>query len=139
MDMQIKMFVPLISGIVVGLAALTSSIMLNLGEQITALGEVTPGAGVGGAGPGLGLLEIFQIQNMLPSSFFQLMIGIYLVQAVFLLSYVLSGINYGPDKVEQEWLTAKNLFIGTVIYIIVTIAVVIMFSQLAAPIVGAVY
>jgi len=132
MQMQVKLFIPMISGIVVGLAVLTTTIMLTLGKQISGI-ETATGAPTAAA-PGAGLLEIFQIQYMVPGYIFQLLVGIYLIQIIFLLTMLLSGIINGHDKVEEKYALAKNLFIGTAFYIIITIVVVIIFTALAAPI-----
>ncbi|MBD3263174.1 hypothetical protein GF374_02235 [Candidatus Woesearchaeota archaeon] len=130
MQMQVKLFVPMISGIVVGLAVLTTTIMINLGKQMAGL--EAPGTGT--AAPGAGLLDIFQIQFMTPGFVFQLLVGIYLIQIVFILSTLLSGIINGHDEIERKYAIARNLFISTALYVIITVAVVLIFTGLAAPI-----
>jgi len=130
MQMQVKVFIPMISGIVVGLAVLTTSIMLNLGKQISGIEGAAPGA----VAPGGGLLDIFQIQAMLPGYVFQLLVGIYLIQITFLLTMLLSGVIYGRDKIEQKYMLAQNLFMATAFYIIIAVIVVLVFTALAAPI-----
>jgi len=131
MSMQVKLFVPLISGIVVGLAALTTNILSQLAQQIVGL------EGVGGAevaAPGAGLLQVFQIESMLPTPVFQLIVGIYLVEIVIILSFLLAGIIYGHDKIEEKYLIGQNLFMSVLFYIIITSIAVLLFGALAAPI-----
>lgn len=132
MSSQVKIFIPIISGIVIGLAALTTNIMLNLGEQLKAVsntGGPEQAAAVGG-----GLMDIFQINAMIPSSVFQIIVGVYVLELIWLLSFMLSGIIYGHDEIERKWQLAQNFLIATVFYVIVTVVTVLMFSALAAPI-----
>lgn len=131
MQMQVKMFVPVIAGIVVGLAVLTISILRSLGEQLGGLGGPNTAQD---AAIGTGLLDIFQIQNMISPVTFQLIVGLYVLQISFVLSVLLSGIVHGKDTVEENLEIGKNLLIGTVIYVIVAGVTIIFFGEVAAPI-----
>ena len=133
MSSQVTTFIPVISGIVIGLAVLTSTVLLNLGEQIKSATMIGEGAGGQAAGVG-SIADIFQIDSMLPSPLFQFTVGIYILQLVWLLSYMLSGIIYGHDEVELRWMMAKNFLIATVLYVVITSITVLLFSALAAPI-----
>ena len=128
MSMQIKLFAPVISGIVVGLSALTTSILSNLGEKLA-------GFEAGGEpGFGAGLLQVFQISHMLPAWQFQFIVGIYLIQIVFIMTYLLNGVVNGPDKLEEESMLSKNLLLAVVFYAAVTIVATLLFSNLIAGI-----
>jgi len=133
MSSQIKMFAPVISGIVVGLSALTTSILSNLGDKLRGFeaGSEVPGFGTG-------LLQIFQIDNMLPAYQFQLIVGLYLVQIVIVMSFLLNGIVNGPDKIEQDSMMYKNLAFATIFYVGITIATTLLFSSLTAGIAEAI-
>ena len=130
MASQVKVFIPIISGIVIGLATLTSTILVNLGEQLKAVSSVggQPTA-VGG-----GLTDIFQTNDMIPSPIFQLTVGIYVLELAWLLSFLLSRIIYGHDETEKKWLLAQNFLVATVFYVIVTSITVLLFNALAAPV-----
>ncbi len=130
MSIQVKVFISVIAGIVVGMAALTIGILRSLGEQLAIIGAQDVGAQAVGAG----LLDIFQIEYMMPTYIFQIIVGIYLIQIVFILSFMLSGIIYGYDKAEQRYLTGQNLIMATVIYVIITTLTVLLFTSLAAPV-----
>ncbi|MEM4248122.1 MAG: hypothetical protein QXH80_02550 [Candidatus Nanoarchaeia archaeon] len=133
MASQIKMFAPVISGIVVGLSALTTLILSSLGDKLRgfeASAEV-PGFGTG-------LLQVFQIEHMMPSYQFQLIVGVYLVQIVIVMSYLLNGIVNGPDRLEQENMTAKNLAFATIFYAGLTAATTLLFAGLVSGIVEAI-
>ena len=130
MQMQVKIFVPVISGIVVGLAVLTISILRSLGQQLGGLEAGT----AGDAAIGTGLVDIFQIQDMMSPFAFQLIVGIYVLQIGFILSVLLSGITYGKDTIEENLEKGINLILGTIIYVIVASVTIFLFNQLASPI-----
>jgi len=132
MSSQVKIFIPIISGIVIGLSALTTNILLNLGTQLQAVSNTAgpeQAAAVGG-----GLMDIFQINAMIPNPIFQIIVGIYVLELIWLLSFMLSGIIYGHDEIERKWLLAQNFLMATVFYVMVTAVTILLFSALAAPI-----
>ena len=131
MQMQVKIFVPVIAGIVVGLAVLTISILRSLGQQLGGIGGQSTAQE---AAIGTGLLDIFQIQNMISPVTFQLIVGLYVLQISFVLSVLLSGIVHGKDTVEENLEAGKNLLIGTIVYVIVASATILLFGSLASPI-----
>jgi Flp pilus assembly protein TadB len=125
LESEVKVFIPLIIGIVVSMAVLTTNILINLSVQMQQL------TNVGGDGEqlsfGTTLLDIFNIDYLIPAWAFQLVVGIYLIQVTILMSYLLSGIIHGPQKVERGNTIQKNLFISTVIYFIVTLSMSALF------------
>ncbi|MBI4095749.1 MAG: hypothetical protein HY438_02720 [DPANN group archaeon] len=136
MQSQAKIFVPVISGIVVGLASLTVGILRNLSHQLQAIapGGVEAGESAAQVSQTSGLLDIFQTKFAIPPYLFQLIVGIYLIQIVYLLSYLLSGVINGHDEMEKRYMLAKNLIFSTIFYAVITVAVVLLFNNLVAPI-----
>lgn len=132
MQMQVKIFVPVIAGIVVGLAALTTNVLQNLGKQLTSVQTISPEGAPAVAGSGL--LDIFQINSMISTPVFQLIVGIYVVELALILSVILSGVINGHDKIEEQWALAQNLFMSTIFYVIITSVTVLLFNSLAAPV-----
>jgi Flp pilus assembly protein TadB len=127
LESEVKIFIPLIIGIVVSMAVLTTNILLNLSEQVKNLG------GLGGdeqLGFGTTLLDIFKVDYLIPSWAFQLVVGVYLIEVTILMSYLLSGIIHGPQKVEMGNTIQKNLFISTIIYIMVTLSMSALFIMI---------
>jgi hypothetical protein len=120
LESEVKMFIPLITGIVVAMAVLTTNIMLNLSERLSAISSV--GGADSQIGFGTTLMDIFKIEYLIPSWAFQLIVGIYLVQVTIIMTYLLSGVVNGSQRVERYNAYQKNLFISTIIYFIVTLA-----------------
>ena len=118
MKSQIKMLTPLISAIVVGITALIIDILGNISEQATEMGD---GGGMAGNMFGEGI----------PTYYFQIVVGIYVVQIVFLLTKIVSGIENGSDKASESYQLGNNLARSTMIYIAVAGIAVIAFTALA--------
>ena len=132
-DMKSNMvfLAPLLSGIVVGLSAMITSIV----NKLTSIFEnniITGGSteiGIGNLGT---LIDIFKIYDMVSPYYLQVAIGIYIIQVIFILTNVLTTINYGEDKLKRTYDTGNNLTKGMGIYFIITIFSVIILSILAA-------
>lgn len=117
-DMKSNMtfLAPLLSGVVVGLAAMITAILnkLNLASL--------SGSDFSGVGNLDTILEIFNLVNMIPPYYLQIAIGIYLVQIIFILTGTLVTINSGEDRLEKTNRTGKNLTKGILIYFITALA-----------------
>jgi hypothetical protein len=113
-DMKSNMtfLAPLLSGIVIGLAAMITSILGKLGAVGELGGEV---AGIGSLGS---LTEIFSQELMIPPYFLQIAIGIYLIQVIFILTGTLVTIDSGEDKLEKTSKVGINLKKGIMLYLI---------------------
>jgi hypothetical protein len=104
MKSQIKFMSPAISGIVIGITSMITTILGALGGQITQLG--TEG---GGGAQVAGLTQLFG--DGIPTYYFQIVVGLYIVQIVFILTILQNGIENGQDKLNERYLLGqKNLF-----------------------------
>jgi len=131
-DMKSNMtfLAPLLAGIVVGLAGMITTILGSLSglfENFSGGGEAVVGAG------GLeNLLGIFDVTQMIPTYWLQIVIGIYLVEIVFILTTTLVTIKSGKDKLQTTSQIAKNLRTSIVIYSIVSFFAVVALTLLGA-------
>lgn len=131
-DMKSNMtfLAPLLSGIVVGLAAMITAILGKL--QVSNLGDV------GGAGLGniASILNIFDFAAMIPPYFLQISVGIYLVQIIFILTATLVTVDSGEDKLEQTNKTGINLKKGIGLYFVTALVATLVLSILGAVVLG---
>ncbi len=130
MKQQVGVLAPAIAGIVVGVASMIISILGRLGEQMTSLSEFSGGS----AGIPAGMLSLFG--NGVPMYFFQVIIGIYIIEVTIILTVLINGIENGADKVAERYLLGSNLIKGTLIYAIVAFTLTVMFNIIAASIIG---
>ncbi|MBI2507930.1 hypothetical protein HYV89_03175 [Candidatus Woesearchaeota archaeon] len=128
MKSQINFLTPLIAGIVVGIGSLITNIISNLGSLLvgTGTGESAP------IGVNLTILsEVFPIDKLIPPFYFQLIVGLYLVQITYILTVLANGVENGVDKLNEENLLSKNLYKSMLFYILVTLITTIILTIMA--------
>ena len=126
---QIGFLTPVIAGIVVAIASLISSVIGRLSELGT--------EGFEGEIPVIGTsLEglPFDVQNVIPPYFFQLVVGLYVVQVIIILTVLSEKIESGDDKLSVEYGLGKNLFRSTMLYCLVSLIGVLVFKGFASMI-----
>ncbi len=130
MKSNMTFLAPLLSGVVVGLAAMISTIL-------TKLGEATSGAETNVAGMGsIGIDNFFKISDMIPPYFLQISIGIYLIEIIFILTASLVTVDSGEDKLEKMNRTGRNLFGGMIFYFIASLIAMVALFLLGTFVLG---
>ncbi len=130
MKAQISFLTPAIAGIVVGISAMIVGIIVHLNEQFATL-AASGGEEALGTGGLSGIINIFGIEGIIPGYFFQIVVGIYVVELVFILSLLQNGIENGPDKVNGQYLIGKNMIGGVFLYVAIALVVSVLFFFLA--------
>lgn len=131
-DMKSNMtfLAPLLSGVVVGLAAMITSILnkLNVGnlasESAVNVGNLQS------------ILSIFDLTKMIPPYFLQIIIGIYLVEIIFILTNTLVTVDAGEDKLQKTNRTGKNLQVGILLYFVTALISTILLFILSTVVLG---
>jgi len=131
-DMKSNMtfLAPLLSGIVVGLAAMITSILNKL--DLASLGGVEA-VGIGNLET---ILNIFNVTKMIPPYYLQIAIGIYLIQIIFILTGTLVTIDSGEDKLEKTNKIGKNLKKGILLYFVTALLATFALFILTAVVLG---
>jgi len=127
MKAQISFLTPAIAGIVIGLTSMVTTILGKLGSQLT---EVAGGGGEGAAAGGL--LSMFG--DGIPTFYFQIVVGVYVVQIVYILTIMINGIQNGVDKLNEQYLLGVNMIKSTVLYVLISFVIIIMFNFIAGNI-----
>ncbi len=131
MKAQIQFLTPAIAGIVIGITSMISAILTRLSGQLSSLaakGEQTSGLG--------DMMEIFGIG--IPTFHFQIVVGIYIVQIVFILTILSNGIENGADKLAERYALGKNLTKSTLLYVTLAGLVMIAFNLFAVQVLSGV-
>ncbi|MEM3116674.1 MAG: hypothetical protein QXD63_01950, partial [Candidatus Pacearchaeota archaeon] len=134
-DMKSNMgfLAPLLSGIVVGLAAMITSILSKL---------ILPGAGnenLFNLGNLANIRKLFDVSSMIPPYFLQIIIGVYLIQIIFILTRTLVVIDSGEDKLQKTFLIGKNLMSGVTLYFITALISTIVLFTLVSIVLGGIF
>lgn len=125
-DMKSNMvfLAPLLSGVVIGLSMMIASILNKI--VIPSSGDL---AGLGGYG---GILDIFSRVDMVPPYFLQIIVGVYLVQIVFILTSTLVAVDSGEDKLKKTNQIGKNLVKGITLYFVTALVSILALFILAS-------
>tara|TARA_Y100000310_G_scaffold345485_1_gene465537 strand:- start:6328 stop:7638 length:1311 start_codon:yes stop_codon:yes gene_type:complete len=132
MTSQINFLTPLIAGIVVGVGSMVTTIVNKLSTAFATLGGEEGGA-LGGLG---GLASILDIKDVIPGYFFQLVVGIYVLQITIILTVLSTSIERGVDKTTSQNRISKNVLRGVGLYFVVAVIGVIIFNFLANAVVA---
>jgi hypothetical protein len=128
MKSQVKFLTPAIAGIVVGITSMISMILTKLSAQ---LGQYATQGGdqLGTMG---NMVSLFGIG--IPTFYFQIVVGIYVVQLAYILTVLSNGIENGADKLGERYELGKNMINSTLLYCFVAGIVVVLFNAFAARI-----
>ncbi len=126
MKSQISFLTPIIAGIVVGLASMIVNIIGKLGEQLTTI-DTGDAVNINVAN----IAGLFKIEDVIPSYYFQVVVGIYLVEVAILLTMLHNGVENGSDKLNEKNLIGKNLYRSTGLYVVIAIVITLIFGLLA--------
>jgi len=129
MKAQIKFLTPAISGIVIGITSMISLILIKLSSCLE--GFSGGGATMGGYGE---MMSIFGVG--IPTFHFQIVVGIYIIQIVYILTILSNGIENGADKLGERYALGKNMTNSTLLYCFIAGTVMILFNLFAQMIMG---
>ena len=129
MKSQINFLSPAISGIVVGITAMITTILGKLSIVLPKVAESSGGEGMGGAG---NFLQLFG--DGIPTYYFQIVVGIYVVELVYILTVLSNGIENGSDKLGERYALGQNLVRSTLLYAILAGIVTLLFNIIAGTI-----
>lgn len=132
-DMKSNMtfLAPLLSGVVIGLAAMITGILSKLTLAQTGGSETIAGVGNLNA-----ILNIFDMTKMIPPYMLQIIIGVYIIEIIFILTNALVVIDSGEDKLERTNKTGINLKAGIGLYAVTALLAVIALFLLTSIVLG---
>ncbi|MEX2017248.1 MAG: hypothetical protein WD876_02145 [Candidatus Pacearchaeota archaeon] len=132
-DMKSNMtfLAPLLLGVVVGLSAMITAIIGKL--DISALsGAEVPG----GLANIVGANGLFQLADMIPPYYLQIIIGIYIIQIIYILTSTLVTVDSGENKLEKTYHAGKNFTKGIFLYFAIALGSVLALFLLASLVLG---
>ena len=129
MKSQIKFLTPAIAGIVVGITSMITTILTKLTAQISAITAESGEASVTGVG---GIVNLFG--TGLPTYFFQIVVGIYVVQITYVLVVISNNVENGADKLRERYDLGHDLVRSVLLYCVIALVVMILFNLIAGQI-----
>jgi len=130
MKSQISFMAPAIAGVVVGITSMVTTILQKLGTQMQDLAAES-----GDAAGSAGMISMFG--DGMPTYFFQIIVGLYVVQIVYILTILANGVENGADSLNERYLIGQNLIKSTILYIFVAFIVTLLFNFVATTVLEA--
>jgi hypothetical protein len=124
MKSQISFLTPAIAGIVVGITSMITTVLGNLSGQAQSIVGQAQGSDVSSF--------IMLFGEGIPTFYFQLIVGIYVVQIVFILTIIVNSIENGADKLNERYLLGTNLTKSTILYCAISLIIIIIFNMVAS-------
>ncbi|MBL7051234.1 hypothetical protein ISS04_03670 [Candidatus Woesearchaeota archaeon] len=124
MKSQVKFLTPVISGIVVGITSMITGILGRLQGHI---GNMASESG-GGMASG-GVMNMFGVG--IPTYYFQVVVGIYVVQLGIILIILSNGIENGVDKLNAEYRIGNDLTRSIILYCLISFVIMMIFNLIA--------
>ncbi len=130
MKSQISFLTPMIAGVVVGIGSMITSI---IGRLSTRIGTFTEGGATSENVPFnvQNLVGIFPTDKLMPPYFFQIVVGLYVIEIIIILTFLSNAIENGGDKLTEKNRLGKNLYTSTFFYCILAFVITLIFSLLA--------
>lgn len=136
MKSNMSFLAPMLTGIVVGLSAMITTILNKL-QLMMVQGELAEESMIGGMSATT-LTTMFDLTNMIPPYFLQIVIGIYLIEIIYILTKTIVSVEQGMDRLTEKSEIAKNLRRGMITYFLVALIAIIVLTLLANMAIGAV-
>ncbi len=129
LKLQTNFIAPFVTAIVASMAVLIVQLLQNIS---VALGRIEQMFNIGwSSGGGLtNALDMIHLEEVVPPTVLQLIVGIYLVEIVIIISVFLTGINKGFDEVSRDMVISKNLLMAIILYTVVLFIMVIFFNPI---------
>ena len=130
MKSNMTFLAPLLAAIVVGLASMITMILGKL-QMMIGTGELTGTEVLGGMGIGT-ITQMFNVVKMIPPYWLQVIVGVYIIEIIFILTQTLVTIESGEDRLSEKSEISKMLMTGMTLYIIAAFVAIVALAALAA-------
>ncbi len=128
MKSQINFLTPAIAGIVIAITSMITFILGTLAGKIETLSTAEIGGNMAD------IAGMFGIG--IPTYYFQIVVGLYVFQIVYILTILANGIENGADKLQERYSLGNNLIRSTVLYCMLSFIMMIVFNLIASKVVG---
>lgn len=130
LNSQISFLTPSIAGIVIGITSMITTILGSLKDQMKLLTGSVDAGGVP-TGPGLGSINDLGFGLGIPTFFFQIIVGVYVVQIIYIMTIIVNGVRNGADPLNEKYMIGKNLISSVTLYVLISLVVMLVFNLVA--------
>ena len=118
------MFAPLIAGVTLAITKLITNIIHSISDKLP-----TETAAFQGSNVISGITDSFTLENVRPE-YFALVVGIYIIELVFILTRFTNGIDEGDDKAEYMYMLGKVMPTAIVVFTVTIFISQLLFSSI---------
>lgn len=129
MQSQINFLTPVIAGIVVGIASMITTIMGKISSVSSNLAASSGGQ--------LTAFTSMISGDSVPTFYLQAIVGIYVVQIVYILVIISNGVENGADNLSESYNLGKSMIRSTLLYFVISLVVMLLFNIISTQIIGA--
>ncbi len=134
---QTTFIAPLISGIVASVGILLVQLLQSISVALTKVEKMYSfGTNVGESS--LSTLSLIKLEEVMPPTILELIVGIYLIECIIIMCIFLVGIQHGFDEVSRDYTIARNLTIAVVFFSIIFFIMVLIFQPIIVKVSGVV-
>jgi hypothetical protein len=134
LEMQGKLIAPFMAAIVASSAVIVIQLLQGVTYILKSFQQLYGGAVIGETF--VDIFELLKIEEVMPPTLMELIVGIYFVESVLIICYFYVGIARGFNKVHREYLTYKWLLVGVILFSMIFFAVVWLFQPIYNQIAG---
>ena len=109
------------------------NIIGNLSDNMKRLSQGVGADASGGAGMGF-TGDFFGLG--VPTFYFQIIVGVYVVQIIAIMTILVNGIRNGSDTLTERYMLGKNLMTSTILYVFIALVVMLIFNMVAGLVMG---
>jgi len=131
MSSNMTFLAPLLAGVIIGLSAMITTILNKLQGLMAQTGGTDMAGGFLNNVP-----KLFNIETMVPPYFMQVIIGVYIIEIIFILTGALVTVDSGKDTLREKYELSKNLMTGGLFYLGTALVAIVALSLLAAVVLG---
>ena len=134
LEMQGKLIAPFMAAIVASSAVIIIQLLQGVAYILKSFQQLQGGVVIGETFADI--FELLKIQEVMPPTLMQLIVGIYFIESVLIICYFYVGIARGFNKVHREYLTYKWLLGGIILFSLVFFGVIWAFQPIYNQIAG---
>ena len=115
---QTTFMAPLIGGIVASIGVLIVQLLQSISIALTKVEKMFSfGSNIGEST--FSSLSLIKLEEVMPPTIMELIVGVYLIESVIIMSIFLIGVQRGFDEVSRDYTIARNLSIAVVFFTII--------------------
>jgi hypothetical protein len=132
--MQGKLIAPFMSAIVASSAVIIIQLLQGVAYILSSFKQLQGGAAISETFSDI--FELLKIQDVMPPTIMELIVGIYFVESILIIAYFYVGIARGFNTVHREYITYKWLLSGIIMFSLIFFGVIWAFQPIYNQIAG---